>query len=125
MPDSAPIPDDVIALVNEISRPQPMRRATLTKRFMKCNKPGCACAHDESARHGPYYSLTQRVEGRTRTRYIQPEQVEQVERQIEAGKRFRQQIDAFWQSCRRWADAELEAETTAAKAAEKRGSRHS
>jgi hypothetical protein len=122
MPDSTPIPDEVIALVNEISRPQPMRRATLTKR----NKPGCACAHDPSARHGPYYSLTQRVEGRTRTRYIQPEQVEQVERQIEAGKRFRQQIEAFWQTCRRWADAELEAETTtAAKVAEKRGSRRS
>lgn len=125
MPDSTPIPDEVIALASEISRPQPMRRATLTKRFMKCNKPGCACTKDRAARHGPYYSLTQRVEGCTRTRYIQPEQVEQVERQIEDGKRFRQKIEAFWQACQRWADAEIAGETAAAQAAEKRGSRRS
>lgn len=39
---------DVPAPVRELARclaqPAPMRRGSLSVRYLKCNKPGCACA---------------------------------------------------------------------------------
>ncbi len=50
------------------------------------------------------------------------EQVPALRRQIEAGREFRQQVEAYWDACEQWADTELE-QTQAAQAAEKKGSR--
>ena len=50
------------------------------------------------------------------------EQITLLRRQIEAGREFRQQVEAYWGACEQWADAELEP-TPAAEAAEKKGSR--
>ncbi len=115
------VPSEVVALAQELSGPVPMRRGSLSTRWMKCGKPGCACAEDPEARHGPYASLTRRVDGRTRSRYVSAEQVEQVEEQIAAGKAFRKRLEAYWEACERWADAELESDP-AAPDAEKKGS---
>jgi hypothetical protein len=91
---------------------------------MKCSKKGCPCSQDPEARHGPYHSLTRSVKGKTRSRYLDAGQAEQAARQIEAGQQFRQQVEAYWQACERWADALLEgAETAPGQEAEKRGSK--
>jgi hypothetical protein len=108
MPQSREIPLEIQRLAGELSEARPMRRGTVSTRHMKCSKPTCACAHDPDARHGPYFSLTRSVDGRTRSRYLSREQAAEARRQIEAGQRFRQQIEAFWQVCERWADEELE-----------------
>jgi len=105
-------------------QPRPLRRGSLTERFVKCSKPGCACAVDEDARHGPYYSLTRAISGRTKTRLVNTEEAPVVSRQIEAGRRFRKEIEAYWQECERHADAELEALPGASVGgAKKRGSK--
>ena len=41
---------------------------------------GCACARDPKARHGPYYSLTHAVEGKTRSRFLPAEQADLSQR---------------------------------------------
>lgn len=115
------VPPEVVELAQELSEPVPMRRGSLSTRWMKCSKAGCACADDLEARHGPYYSLTRRVSGRTRSRYVSAGQAEQVEGQIAAGKAFRKRLEAYWEVCERWADAELESDA-AAPGAEKGGS---
>ncbi|MFP3940860.1 MAG: DUF6788 family protein [Thermoanaerobaculia bacterium] len=115
------VPSEVIKLGEELSRPVPMRRGSLSTRWMKCSKPGCACADDPEARHGPYFSLTRRVGGRTRSRYVSGEQAELVEEQIAAGQAFRKRLESYWEVCERWADAKLESDA-AAPNAEKRGS---
>ncbi len=51
-----------------------MRRGSLSERTIKCSKPGCGCGHDPNARHGPYFSLTRAVEGKTRSRFLTAEQ---------------------------------------------------
>jgi len=89
---------------------------------MKCGQANCACQRDPKARHGPYYTLTQAAGGKTRSRYVAADQVPVLRRQIEAGRAFRQQVEAYWNACEQWADAELE-QTQAAEAAEKKGSR--
>lgn len=119
-------PTDVPALVSDalatLSDPQPMRRGSLSERRMKCNKPGCPCAENPDARHGPYFSLTRAVEGRTRSRLLTMDQARLARGQVEAGQRFRRRVDAFWEACEKWADAALDARATSQEVAEKGGS---
>lgn len=116
------LPPPVAEFSAALSQPRPMRRGTVNERRMKCGRANCACQRDPKARHGPYYMLTQAAGGKTRSRYLAAEQVPAVRRQIEAGREFRQQVEAYWDACEQWADAELE-QTQAAEAAEKKGSR--
>jgi hypothetical protein len=40
-------------------------KGTVLKRMMKCGKAHCACASDPSKRHGPYFELTYKANGKT------------------------------------------------------------
>ena len=87
---------------------RPMRRGVLTERRVTCSKPGCPCSEDAEARHGPYFSLTRMVRKRTRTRLVSAEEAVVVRRQIEEGRQFRAEVEAYLQACERFADGELE-----------------
>src|SRR6266436_4803592 len=67
-----------------------LRRGSLTARFRKCGKPNCHCAQKDSPGHGPSYSLTHRVGGKTVTQVIpQGPAVERAKAQIAEYRRFR------------------------------------
>ena len=117
------VPVAVRELAETLSQPRPMRRGSLGERWIKCGKQRCSCAQDDGARHGPYFSLTRNQGGRTHSRRLTAEQAARVREQLAAGRAFREQVEAFWEVCEVWADAELEDET--ARRAEKRGSRQS
>jgi Family of unknown function (DUF6788) len=95
-------------LAAELAEPKPMRRGSLSQRTVKCSKPGCPCAQDPKARHGPYYSLTRAVRGKTHSRFLTPEQAAVARQQIEAGHAFRTKLEAYWEGCEDWADRQLE-----------------
>ena len=40
-------------------------KGTVLKRMVKCGHPNCACHHDASRRHGPYFEWTYKVNGKT------------------------------------------------------------
>ncbi|MGA8621353.1 MAG: DUF6788 family protein [Candidatus Sulfotelmatobacter sp.] len=120
--DNTSPPTALRRLAADLAEPKPMRRGSLSERSIKCSKPGCPCAQDPKARHGPYFSLTRAVEGKTRSRYLTPEQAVLAGQQIEAGQEFRTQLEAYWEGCEDWADRELEGSATAAaREAEKGG----
>jgi hypothetical protein len=124
MPDSTTPSHAAIQLAARLAQPKPMRRGSLSQRFVKCSKPGCPCASDPKARHGPYFSLTRAVQGRTQSRLVSPQQADMVRRQIGAGHEFRRQVDAYWKICEQWADEEVKgASTDTAEAVKKGGSR--
>ena len=102
-----------------------MRRGSLSERLMKCNRSGCPCMHDPGARHGPYYSLTRAVSGRTQSRLVSAGMVEVARRQVQAGQAFRQRLEAYWEACERWADAQLidSPQAASTEAAKKGGSK--
>ena len=112
MPDAAPVPADVAAALGALSEPRPMRRGSLTTRFMKCGQPSCACHRDPAARHGPYTEWSRVVGGRRQSRYLSPEQADQVRAQIAAGLDFRRSVEGLWEAAERWADAELSADAS-------------
>ena len=67
-----------------------MRPGSLVERFRKCGKPACHCAKQDAPGHGPCYSLTHAVEGKTVTRVIpKGVAVEQTRQQIAEYHRFR------------------------------------
>jgi len=67
-----------------------MRPGSLVERFRKCGKPACHCAEKDAAGHGPCYSLTHAVAGKTLTRVIpKGAAVEHTRQQIAEYHRFR------------------------------------
>lgn len=126
MPKPEKVPKRVQEAVESLSLTRPMRRGSLGERWLKCGKPNCACATREEARHGPYFSLTRTVAGRTQSRRLTAHQADRVRRQVAAGRAFRQHLEAYWEACERWADAELaEVDTDTGETVQKRGSRRS
>jgi hypothetical protein len=120
MPDLT-IPPEVRALANELAQPKPMRRGSVSERYVKCNKPGCPCAEHPEARHGPYYSVSRVVGGITKSRWLTAEQVGQVREQVQAAQQFRKQLKAYWQACEQWADARLDATEAISQEGAKKG----
>ncbi len=123
MPDGT-VPAAVREVAAELVDPKPMRRGSVSERSMKCGRKKCHCQEDPQARHGPYYSLTRAEGGKTKSRYLTAEQAALAQQQVEAGQQFRKHIDAYWQACEQWADAQLETpEAASPEAAEKGGSK--
>ena len=114
-------PEIVYKLAVNLSQPKPMRRGSLSVRYLKCNKPGCACANDPKARHGPYTSVVRTVSGKSRSRAVPEAQADVLRQQVEAGQQFRKHVDAYWEACEQWADAQLEAPQASSKEAAKKG----
>ena len=118
------VPPRVRQLATDLAESKPMRRGSLSERTIKCSKPGCACAQDPKARHGPYHSLTHAVEGKTRSRFLTAEQAPVAhQQQIDAGRKFRAQVDAYWEACEEWADAQLADVATSSEEVKKGGSK--
>ena len=116
------VPERVRDLAAQLVEPTPMRRGSFSERYVKCHKPGCRCAEDPAARHGPYASLTRGVGGQTQSRWLTAEQADLARRQVAAGQRFRAEVEAYWAACETWADAQLDA-PAAPVAGQKGGSR--
>ena len=48
-------------------------KGTVLKRMTKCGKAYCACRSDPDKRHGPYFELTYKIEGKTVNVRLSPE----------------------------------------------------
>jgi hypothetical protein len=124
MDNSTPtVPARIAQLAATFSQPEPIRRGSLYERRMKCGQAACACQDDPKAAHGPYFTLTQKVGGKTHSRYIPPQQAPVVRQQIESGRQFRERVEAYWEACEQWADEQLAAGPASQEEAEKKGFR--
>jgi len=113
----------IASLTSALASPRPMRKGWVGERWMKCGQKECACRHDATARHGPYYSLTTpgAGKGKTKSRYIAPELVPFVREQILAMRAFRENVKAVMREAEQWADAELAQVQAASEEAAKKG----
>lgn len=123
MPNST-VPPPVRALAERLAEPRPMRRGSVSERYVKCNRAGCPCVDQPEGRHGPYYSVSRVVNGKTKSQWLDAEEAKVVREQVEVGQQFRKDVDAYWEVCEKWADAQLEApQVTSREAAKKGGSK--
>jgi hypothetical protein len=120
MPDTQ-VPREVETLAEKLAGSKPMRRGSVTERYVKCNKVGCPCRENDNARHGPYYSVSRVVNGRTRSRWLSADEAAIVRQQVQDGKQFRKHLEAYWDACERWADAELDTSKAPSEGGAKKG----
>lgn len=92
-----------------------LRPGSLTPRYRKCGKPTCRCAAEGHPGHGPSWSLTWTVEGKTRTRIIPVEAVEETRAQLAEHRRARELIRKLTDVSAGLCDARLEAVKAAKK----------
>ncbi len=77
-------------LTTAIAQIGDMRPGSLVARFRKCGKASCHCAKKGAKGHGPSYSLTHPVAGKTITHVIPAgPAVEVTQRQLDEYHRFR------------------------------------
>ena len=80
-----------------------MRPGSLVPRFRKCGKPSRHCAEKDDAGHGPSYSLTHVVSGKTFTHVIPSgEAVERTRAQLDEYHRFRGLVPHFINKMTYW-----------------------
>ena len=51
-------------------------QGSVTERWKQCGKPGCKCQHDPDSRHGPYYQLSWKHQGKTKSIHLNPDQLQ-------------------------------------------------
>ena len=79
---------------------------TLLKRTKLCGKPGCRCATDPSARHGPYYEWGHMRAGKLVHRSVTAEQAALLEQAIANYRKARQLMQAWEDETEKLIDAE-------------------
>jgi len=74
---------------DELAHVGDLRPGSLVGRYRACGKPTCHCAREGDRGHGPSWSLTRAVGGRTVTRIIPAEAVDRTREQIAEYQRLR------------------------------------
>ena len=64
-------------------------------RSTRCGKANCRCKADPAQLHGPYIVWTRKVEARTVTRVLSPEQLEDYRPMFDNAKRLRELVAAL------------------------------
>ena len=65
----------IIAQIAALGPPLP---GSLVERHTRCGNTGCRCHADPPKLHGPYLTWTRKVDGKTVTRTLDPDQAERL-----------------------------------------------
>jgi hypothetical protein len=92
-----------------------MMKGSIVERFLTCGSPGCHCHTDASQRHGPYWQLNDRRNGKAFTRFLAPGQLARFTEWSENSKRFEEIVSEMLDISRQTDEilAEQERGTTA------------
>ncbi len=80
-------------LLAEIAKLGFVLPGSLTARHTRCSSPGCRCRAEQPVLHGPYYTWTRKIAGKTVTRQLNAEQVERYGPWFEDARKLRALID--------------------------------
>lgn len=113
------------ALKRQVAELGDMRPGSLVDRYRRCGKPTCHCAGRDAEGHGPSWSLTRAVAGKTVTRIIPASAVEQTRQQLDEYHRFRLLVRELVEVSEQLCEARLRASEPGSEqeAAKKGGSR--
>ena len=62
---------------------------TLIQRHVRCGKPGCRCHADPPVLHGPYWQWTRKTGGKTITRLVPDDQLDDYRQWLDNHRRLR------------------------------------
>jgi len=90
-----------------------LRPGSLVERYRRCGKAGCHCAARGAEGHGPSWSLTREVGGKTVTRVIPTEAVARTRQHVAEYRRFRGLVREMVETSEQLCDARLDAAAAA------------
>jgi hypothetical protein len=112
-------------LLSEIAAIEEFRPGSLVGRYRKCGKPTCHCAREGDPGHGPSWSLTRGVKGKTVTKIIPADCVDATLEQINRYRQLHQLLHEYTELNVKICDTILEdghGESDSPEGAEKGGS---
>jgi len=80
---------------------------TLISRTKTCGNPGCRCAQDPAARHGPYYEWTHMKAGKLAHRTLSPQQAAAMRLAIANNRKVQKLLRDWETETERLIDAEF------------------
>jgi hypothetical protein len=86
-----------------------LRPGSLVERYRRCGKAGCHCAARGAEGHGPSWSLTREVGGKTVTWVIPAAAVAQTRQHMAEYQRFRRLVREVIETSEQLCDAKLDA----------------
>jgi len=102
------------AIRDELAAIGDLRPGSLVGRYRRCGKPTCHCAREGDIGHGPSWSLTRAVKGRTVTRVIPAGAVEVTRARIAEHRRLRRLTGELVEVSEELCDAHIAAPDAAA-----------
>ena len=85
------------ALLAEIAELGPALPRSLVERHNRCSRPDCRCHADPPQLHGPYPAWTRKIDGKTVTRSVSPEQAERYQPWFDNARRLHELVDQLRQ----------------------------
>jgi hypothetical protein len=74
----------------------PLHPGSISEQYNICGTPGCRCKDPkEPHKHGPYYQLSFTWRGKSSTRFVRPEQVEEMRAKVANYKRLRELVNEW------------------------------
>jgi len=89
-PQAARLRQRKFALLRHFAIPPDLLPGSLALTHRRCGQPTCHCARD--AKGHPIWYLTFMAEGKKRVERIPEEWVEEVQREVDAGREFKQAV---------------------------------
>lgn len=96
-----------VELKGKLAQVGDLRPGSLVERYRRCGKAGCHCAARGAEGHGPSWSLTREVQGKTITRVIPAEAVAPTRAQVAEYQRFRGLVREMIETSEQLCDAKL------------------
>lgn len=97
-----------VELKGKLAQVADLRPGSLVERYRRCGKAGCHCAARGAEGHGPSWSLTREVRGKTVTRVIPAAAVAQTQQHVAEYQRFRSLVREMVETSEQLCDAKLE-----------------
>ncbi len=83
------VEDELERIRAELARIGLAMPGSLVTRLAPCGKPNCACKADPPRLHGPYISWSRKVNAKTVTRLLTPEQAAEYQGYLDNDRRLR------------------------------------
>ncbi len=86
----------IVQLQRQLLELGPLHPGSISDQYNICGTPGCRCKDPKDPhKHGPYYQLSYTWRGKSSTRFLRPEQVEEMRQKVANYKRLRELVNEW------------------------------
>jgi len=86
----------IARLQGELLELGPLHPGSITEQYNVCGQPRCRCKDPKKPqKHGPYYQLSFTWRGKSSTRFLRPEQLEEMREKVANYRRLRELVNEW------------------------------